>query len=161
MPETCISAFIEYLKFCLVKGFTGITNIKIERYISRKINLCGKTNFYNQYKGRTGKKANIDKITRSKQQQQHDIRLSMRGKKTCSSHGHVENMTLKVVLNYHESWCKIVEPRLGHVQNQSPRYVMQKSCFEKLVLLLRKDPQQSHSPKGFTFLQFQVYRSSN
>ena len=81
MPETCISAFIEYLKFCLVKGFTGITNIKIERYISCKINLCGKTNFYNQYKGRTGKKANIDKITRSKQQQQHDIRLSMRGKK--------------------------------------------------------------------------------
>ena len=50
-------------------------------YIYVKINLCGKTNFYNQYKRRTGKKANIDKRTRSKQQQQHDIRLSMRGKK--------------------------------------------------------------------------------
>ena len=121
----------------------------------------GKQTFTTNINVELEKKANIDKRTRSKQQQQHDIRLSMRGKKTCSSHRHVENITLKVVLNYHESWCKIVEPRLGHLQNQSPRYVMQKSCFEKLVLLLRKDPQQSHSPKGFTFLQFQVYRSSN
>ena len=49
MPETFISAFIEYLKFCLVKGFTGITKIKIERYTSRKINLRGKIfNFCNQ-----------------------------------------------------------------------------------------------------------------
>ena len=94
-----------------------MSQVYLDIYIYVKINLCGKTNFYNQYKRRTGKKANIDKRTRSKQQQQHDIRLSMRGKKTCSSHRHVENITLKVVLNYHESWCKIVEPRLAHVHH--------------------------------------------
>ena len=80
-----------------------MSQVYLDIYIYVKINLCGKTNFYNQYKRRTGKKANIDKRKRSKQQQQHDIRLSMRGKKSCSSHRHVENITLKVVLNYHES----------------------------------------------------------
>ena len=58
-----------------------MSQVYLDIYIYVKINLCGKTNFYNQYKRRTGKKANIDKRTRSKQQQQHDIRLSMRGKK--------------------------------------------------------------------------------
>ena len=77
----------------------------------------GKQTFTTNINVELEKKANTDKRTRSKQQQQHDIRLSMRGKKTCSSHRHVENITLKVVLNYHESWCKIVEPRLAHVHH--------------------------------------------